>query len=136
MEQELKMSTDKNDSLWNQIILGEPASKSNSRRLVNINGKPRFIKSKKALEYSKLFETQVVPPACPFEEDVKLSITIWYKSRRPDLDPSLIMDLLQKTRVIKNDRQIKEIHAIHRLDRGNPRSSIEIFPLSGDLQQQ
>ena len=115
--------------MWNQIIFGEPASKSNSRRLVSIKGKPRVIKSKKALEYSKNFENQAKPPDVPVEGDVRLEVTIWYRTRRPDLDPSLIMDLLQKVQVIENDRQIKEIHAVHRLDKENPRADITIAKL-------
>jgi|TARA_R110000751_G_scaffold58751_3_gene123791 Holliday junction resolvase RusA-like endonuclease len=125
------MSTEKNSYLseWTQTIKGEPASKANSRRLVLIKGKSRFIKSKKALDYCKEFESQVVPPLEPICGDVKMAITIWYKTRRPDLDPSLIMDLLQKVGVIENDRQIKEIHAVHQLDREFPRSAIRITTL-------
>ena len=35
------------------VIRGELASKSNSRRLVTIGGKPRFIKSAKALAFEQ-----------------------------------------------------------------------------------
>jgi Holliday junction resolvase RusA-like endonuclease len=126
------MSTDKSIEIWDQVILGEPASKANSRRLVTIGGKPRVIKSKKALEYSKHFEQQARPPAEPITGDVKLAVTIWYATRRPDLDPSLIMDLLQKVGVIENDRQIKEIHAVHDLDKENPREAIRITKLTAD----
>tara|TARA_R110000824_G_scaffold17145_15_gene70091 strand:+ start:1237 stop:1617 length:381 start_codon:yes stop_codon:yes gene_type:complete len=123
------MSIEKTTESWIQLIQGEPASKSNSRRLVQIGGKPRVIKSKKALDYCKNFERQVKPPAEPIVGDVKLSVTIWYKTRRPDLDPSLIMDLLQKVGVIQNDRQIKEIHAFHALDKEEPRALIAIEKL-------
>jgi Holliday junction resolvase RusA-like endonuclease len=126
------MSTGKDTVFWEQIIPGEPASKSNSRRLVSIKGKPRVIKSEKALKYSKQFESYVRPPDCPITGDVKLIVEIWYKTRRPDLDPSLIMDLLQKTQVIENDRQIKEIHAFHHLDKENPRAKITISSLNQD----
>tara|TARA_R100000655_G_scaffold3892_4_gene12976 strand:+ start:980 stop:1354 length:375 start_codon:yes stop_codon:yes gene_type:complete len=118
--------------LWTQTILGEPASKANSRRLVSLGGKPRFIKSQKALEYSRDFAAQVLPPEQEICEDICVRIKIWYRTRRPDLDPSLIFDLLQKERVIKNDRQIKEIHAFHGLDKEKPRSQIEISTVSAD----
>ena len=42
--------------IYECVVKGEPASKSNSRRLVTIGGRPRFIKSKKALDYVKAFE--------------------------------------------------------------------------------
>ena len=40
------------------LIYGEPASKANSRKMVLIGGKPRFIKSKKAREYVEGFQKQ------------------------------------------------------------------------------
>jgi len=126
------MSIEKSEEIWDQTIIGEPASKANSRRLVTIGGKPRVIKSKKALDYSKQFEKQARPPAQPITGDVKMAVKIWYKTRRPDLDPSLIMDLLQKVGVIENDRQIKEIHAVHALDKENPRSEVRITKLRND----
>jgi len=118
--------------LWEQTIIGEPASKSNSRRLVSLGGKPRVIKSQKALNYSREFAGQVIKPDQEITEDVRVDVKIFYKTRRPDLDPSLIFDLLQKESVIKNDRQIKEIHAYHSLDKENPRACIKIIRLAED----
>jgi|TARA_R110000823_G_scaffold210943_5_gene341319 Holliday junction resolvase RusA-like endonuclease len=116
-----------------QEITGEPASKSNSRRIVRIHGNTRIIKSKKALEYRDNFLSQVSPPDVPIEGDVELEVVVWYKTRRPDLDISLIMDLLQEGLVIVNDRQIKVIKAYHQLDKLNPRSSIGLRRVSPDL---
>jgi len=117
---------------WVQEISGEPASKANSRRLVQIGGKPRFIKSQKALAYSRSFAAQVTPPAVPLEGDLEVGVVIWYASRRPDLDPSLIFDLLQATGVIVNDRQIKKISAWHSLNKENPHTMIALRYLSED----
>lgn len=50
-------------------------------------------------------------------------MVIYYASRRPDLDESLILDLMQD-RVYENDRQVKERHTYWRLDPENPRSEI------------
>ena len=118
---------------WMQEITGEPASKSNSRRIVKIHGNTRIIKSKKALEYRDNFLAQVSPPEVPIEGDVELEVVVWYKTRRPDLDISLIMDLLQEGLVIVNDRQIKVIKAYHQLDKFNPRSAIGLRQVSKDL---
>ena len=109
-------------------ILGEPASKANSRRLVSIGGKPRFIKSKKALLYSKAFDLQCPVRKNLFEEDLSIAIKIYYKTRRPDLDESLILDLLQG-KIFKNDRSIKSKHVEHGLDKEQPRSVIVISSL-------
>tara|TARA_R110000764_G_scaffold21252_1_gene53766 strand:- start:627 stop:1109 length:483 start_codon:yes stop_codon:yes gene_type:complete len=109
-------------------IMGEPASKANSRRLVSIGGKPRFIKSKKALSYSKDFELQ-----CPvidelLEGDLAVGMKIFYKSRRPDLDESLILDLLQN-KIYKNDRSVKIKYIKHGLDKENSRTVILVGPV-------
>ena len=100
-------------------ILGEPASKANSRRLVYMGGRPRFIKSKKALLYSRDFDLQ-----CPV-------IKIYYKTRRPDLDESLILDLLEG-KVFKNDRSIKSKYVIHGLDKEHSRSVIVVSSLGNE----
>ena len=109
-------------------ILGEPASKANSRRLVFIGGKPRFIKSKKALLYSRDFDLQCPVRKNLFEEDLSIAIKIYYKTRRPDLDESLILDLLEG-KVYKNDRSIKSKYVEHGLDKEHPHSVIVISSL-------
>ena len=109
-------------------ILGEPASKANSRRLVFIGGKPRFIKSKKALLYSRDFDLQCPVRKNLFEEDLSIAIKIYYRTRRPDLDESLILDLLEG-KVYKNDRSIKSKYVEHGLDKEHPHSVIVISSL-------
>lgn len=109
-------------------ILGQPASKSNSRKKVYIHGKPRFIKSERALIYSKVFKQQCLllyPKPELLKGDVILFIKVFYGSRRPDLDESLIMDLLQGV-AYDNDRQVKEKHIYWGLDRDNPRCIIHV----------
>lgn len=108
-------------------ILGEPASKANSRKMVTIGGSPRLIKSAKALSYASAFKLQAKAGRM-IEGDVAVHITIWYASRRPDLDESLILDLLQDV-AYKNDRQVKEKHIYWALDPQNPRCEIRVEPL-------
>ncbi len=108
-------------------VRGEPASKANSRRLVMMGGKPRFIKSKKALGYSSGFNTQVGCREELIDYDVCIAIKIFYKSRRPDLDESLILDLLED-KVYKNDRQVKLKHIEWGLDKEDPRAIIVVGP--------
>lgn len=111
-------------------IHGEPASKANSRRLVTIRqrGKPPrpgFIKSEKALNYVEVFRMQCPKLKELLAGDVAVTMTIYYASRRPDLDGSVIQDCMQG-RIIANDRQIKELHLYWRLDRERPRAEIEV----------
>jgi len=114
-------------------IMGEPASKANSRRMVLIGGKPRFIKSKKALKYSRDFELQ-----CPvldelMEGDLAVAMKIYYRTRRPDLDESLILDLLQD-KLYKNDRSIKLKYVLHGLDKENPRTVLLVGPVDKQVE--
>ena len=108
------------------IIHGEPASKSNSRKLVTIKGRPAFIKSDKARKYVKRFEEQ-----CPqmgdsmFLDDVEVEMTVYYASRRPDLDESVILDCMQGF-IYKNDRQVKRKVITWGLDKENPRAEITV----------
>jgi len=102
-------------------IYGEPASKANSRRWTG----RFFIKSEKALKYGAEFKKQ-----CPMldplmDGDLRVTIKIYYASRRPDLDPSLIFDLMQDC-IYKNDRQVREQHLYWGLDKEKPRSEIVV----------
>ena len=108
-----------------QIIFGEPASKANSRRVVHYGGMSRLIKSKKALSYSDVFRQQCKPLATLMTGDLRITLHIYYASRRPDLDESLILDLMQGL-IYENDRQVKERHCYWGLDPDNPRTEMII----------
>jgi len=108
-------------------IHGEPASKANSRQIVHNpqTKRPMVIKSKKARNYLKDFEKQC--PVCNplLEGELAVTMTIHYASRRPDLDESLILDAMQG-KIYANDRQVREKHIFHGLDRENPRTDIAV----------
>ena len=106
-------------------VHGEPASKANSRKMVLIKGRPALIKSQKARDYVKTFEQQCPVLEVPTTEDVVVEMMIYYASRRPDLDESLILDCMQ-CRVYKNDRQVKQKFIYWGLDKENPRSVIRV----------
>lgn len=108
-----------------QIIFGEPASKANSRRVVRYGGMSRLIKSKKALSYSDVFKQQCGKLPTLMTGDLRVTLHIYYASRRPDLDESLILDLMQGL-IYENDRQVKERHCYWGLDPENPRAEIII----------
>lgn len=116
-------STPTRGSYWEQTILGEPASKSNRRRLVRIGGVSRFIKSAKALAYEGEFLRQA--KAAPLRGPVKLTVEVWYRTWRPDLDVSLIKDLLQGVAYL-NDRQVVWEDVRRGVDPANPRAHIVV----------
>jgi hypothetical protein len=129
------------------VVYGEPASKANSRQIVTIKNKsgkdrPAVIKSKKARDYEATFSLQCPQIDPIIEADVAVSITIYYATRRPDLDESVILDGMQcktkkvgkkkiiiRNNVYKNDRQVKEKHIYWALDRKNPRAEIKVWVL-------
>ena len=115
------MGTTSVSSFITFTIFGEPASKANSRRWT---GK-FFIKSKKALDYVDSFAKQCPQLEPMLEGDLRATIKIWYASRRPDLDESLILDCMQG-KIYANDRAVKERHVYWGLDKEHPRSEITI----------
>lgn len=108
-----------------RIIFGEPASKANSRRVVRIGNVSRLIKSSKALNYSEVFKQQCRPLASLMTGDLRVTMRIFYASRRPDLDESLILDLMQGL-IYENDRQVKEKHVYWGLDPERPRTELMV----------
>ena len=117
--------------IYECCVKGEPASKANSRRFVKIKGRPYLIKSQKALDYIKSFEKQAEKLEELIECDVAAHITIHSKTRRPDLDESVILDCLQGV-AYKNDRQVKEKHIYWALDREEPRATVRLVAIEGD----
>ncbi len=109
-------------------IDGEPASKANSRKIVMFGNRPAVIKSEKARRYLKQFESQCKILDELFEGDVGVEMTIFYATRRPDLDESLILDAMEK-KIYSNDRQVKEKIIRHGLDKENPHTNIRVYTL-------
>jgi len=110
-------------------IIGEPASKANARQKVMVKGRVQFIKSRKALGYKNTFQRQ-----CPrlkelITSDVSVEMLIYYASRRPDLDESLILDCMEGF-IYANDRQVREKHMYWGLDKKNPRTVIRVSAVS------
>jgi Holliday junction resolvase RusA-like endonuclease len=137
-------------------ILGEPASKANSRDIVKIAGRPASIKSEKARDFEANALRQIPPAArvriaCP----VRVTLHIFYASERPDLDESVVLDVLQDRHksikltkadrelgvkpqrlliqkgVYVNDRLVREKHVYHGIDKKNPRVEVMVEPIDG-----
>ena len=130
-------------------IYGQPFSKANSRRLAYVGKRserrPMFIKSEEALAYEREALLQIPSTfRARLEGPVRVTLTIWYRSELADLDESLILDILQdrwskqpsgrrelvQKGVYRNDRQVREKHVYHGIDRTNPRVEILVEPLT------
>jgi Holliday junction resolvase RusA-like endonuclease len=143
-------------------ILGEPASKANSRKLATVGPqnarRTLFIKSEKAREYEHAAALQIPPEARQMLiGPVRVTLRVYYMSERPDLDESVILDVMQakykrvkgalikiapgeykhgdservlvQRGVYRNDRQVREKHVYWGIDKANPRAEVEIEPM-------
>ena len=117
-----------NNEKFKFIFEGEPASKGNSRKIVNFGKRMALIKSQKARDYEKLFADQCPVLENLIETDVKVELIIYYASRRPDLDESVILDCMQG-KIYVNDRQVKQKHIYWGLDRERPRTHVRVSTL-------
>ena len=117
------------------VVEGEPASKSNQRKIGSFGGRPALIKSDKARKYEKTFHSQCPKLDEMLEGDLAVCMRIFYASRRPDLDESLILDLMQGF-VYKNDRQVKHKNVFWGLDKEKPRSIIRVYPIEEGLMPE
>jgi len=111
---------------------GQLCSKSNSRKIVRMGNRIAVIKSAEARAYVETFLKIMPKTAVPFEGPVCFKAHVYYADRRRDLDVALIQDCLQAHGIIKNDRQVVEIHAWRLLDKERPRTSF-ILTRAGDV---
>lgn len=112
---------------------GALCSKSNSRRIVRMGSRIAVIKSKEAREYVERFLRLMPKSPTSYEGPVVFKCDVYYADRRRDLDIALIQDCLQAHGIIRNDRQVVEIHARRYLDKDNPRT---VFTLTADTEGQ
>jgi hypothetical protein len=140
-------------------ILGQPCSKANSRELATVGPKDKrrtiFRKSEAAIAYERDALRQIPPVARQrLEGPVRVTLRLFYSWEGPDLDESIVLDVLQdrwgrtnpvnlivpgrrellQAGVYRNDRQVREKHVYHGIDKANPRAEIEVEPLL--MQQQ
>lgn len=125
--------------LFAGTIIGEPCSKANSRKLIpnKKTGRTYSIKSQEALDYVDSFLGQIQRrrycrdggglPIEPITSKLVMYCVIFYRNERKDLDESLVMDCLEKSKIIKNDRLIREKHVHHFINNLNPRAEIYLF---------
>lgn len=130
------------DLLARFTIPGEPAAKGNSREIVTFGGKPALRKGDKALGFEAVAGQHVPKWAEPYDGDVAVYVRVFYASRRPDLDASLVYDALQTKRVkvgsgfvlerrlIANDRQVRQKIEEGFIDKARPRVEIAVYKLT------
>ncbi len=113
------------------VIAGVCCSAKNSRRILRNRrtGRPLSAKSAAALRFCQDFALQVPPELRGLNlgsetQPLRAVITVWYPSRRFDLDCALIYDCLQASGVVANDRFFLEKHEFKQFDADEPRAEI------------
>lgn len=131
-------------------ILGQAASKANSRKIVENPSTKRLmvIKSKAARQFMDDARRQI-PPACRvrMQGPVAVVLHMHYRTELPDLDESVVLDALQdhfaitrlgegrmrrdlvQAGIYCNDRQVRWKLVVHHIDRLNPRVEVQVAPL-------
>ena len=114
-------------------ILGNVPSKSNCYKIVTFNGHASLAKTKGLKDYEANFYIQLPPSMrnALISSYFEFHVDVFYPSQRSDLDNSLkvVLDCLQKAKVIKNDNKCVRIVANKALDKNNPRIEFEIVPV-------
>ena len=110
-------------------ILGNTPSKSNCYKIITLGKHASLAKTATLKKYEESFFWQIGSLRdkmidVPFE----LHIDVFYPSKRSDLDNSfkVVLDCLQRTKVIKNDNNCSLIHARKFIDKDNPRCEFTI----------
>lgn len=112
-----------------QVIYNNPPSKSNSYRIITINGHGSLAKIDALKKYEKDFYLQC---GAYRNKNIKgffeLYIDVYFSSSRPDLDNCLksTLDCLQACKAITNDRNCVKIVANKFIDKNNPRIEFTI----------
>lgn len=123
---------EKKDNEYIGKVNGTVVSKSNSYRIITINGHGSLTKTAAMKKYEENFLWQVgnIRDAninVPFE----LYIDVYFPSKRSDLDGAMkaSLDCMQKAKIITNDNNCCKILARKFIDKENPRIEFKIITI-------
>jgi len=118
-----------------EVIHGKVPSKSNSYRITSRGKFPRLYKTQELKDYERSFALQIQHhKGLKIATRFKLVLSVYYPSRRSDLDNSLkiVLDSLQMAQAVVNDRACVEIHATRHIDKQNPRIEFELTAMEDE----
>jgi len=111
-------------------ITGKCPAKSNSYRIIKIGGHGSLAKSGVLKNYERNFYLQLPPSwrGKDIQGFFEFYIDVYYPTKANDLDNCLkvVLDCLQKAKVIKNDNNCLKIVANKAIDKINPRIEFSI----------
>lgn len=108
-------------------IKGQVPSKSNGYRIA----RNRLFKSQELRQYEESFSWQSAKVLQEFHDKFGITLTVYFQSNRSDLDNAakVILDCLQKSGIIKNDRNCWQLQMTKQIDKLNPRVEILIYKI-------
>ena len=114
-------------------IYGDVVSKSNQYKIITINGHASLKKSDAVKDFEKKFYLQNSLRNANIEGFFELYMDAYFSSNRKDLDGAfkLVLDMLQASKTIKNDRNCVKIVANKYIDKNNPRIEFTIVEVNG-----
>ena len=115
------------------VIYGDVASKRNQYRIITINGHASLKKSDAVKEFEKKFYLQNPLRGAHIDGFFEMYLDAYFSSNRKDLDGAfkLILDVLQSSGTIKNDRNCVKIVANKFIDKLNPRIEFTLVEVGG-----
>jgi len=120
---------EKNENFLNMLltIKGQVPSKSNGYRIAN----NRLFKSKELKEFEESFAWQSAKALNEFNDKFGITMKVYFQSNRSDLDNAakVILDCLQTSGIIKNDRNCWQLQMTKEIDKLNPRVEIFIYEI-------
>jgi Holliday junction resolvase RusA-like endonuclease len=116
-----------------QVVYGVCPSKSNSYKIISINGIYSLGKTSALKKYEKDFYIQCKCRDIDIEDYFEFYIDVYYPNQRSDLDNSLkvVLDCLQKVKAIRNDNKCVKIVARKFLDKEKPRVEFILKKVEG-----
>ena len=111
------------------VINGNVPSKSNSYRIITLNGHGSLAKTKALKAYEESFFWQCGEVRNKnIDQPFEFYVDVYFPSKRSDLDNAMkiILDCLQKVKAIKNDNLCCKIVAQKFIDKDNPRVEFRI----------
>lgn len=110
-------------------ILGNTPSKSNCYRIITLGNHASLAKTSALKKYEDSFYMQVGKiRGAMIDEYFEFEVDVYYPSNRSDLDNAMkiLLDCLQRAKVIKNDNKCTKIIARKFIDKNNPRVEFKI----------
>ena len=114
-------------------IYGDVVSKSNQYKIINIGGHASLKKSDAVKAFEQKFYLQNNLRNANISGFFELYMDAYFSSNRKDLDGAfkLVLDMLQSSKTIKNDRNCVKIVANKFIDKNNPRIEFTINEVAG-----